>query len=102
MERALEDGKHDAGLADDEVRGGRGWHHHMTMTLLAMLFLLKLELTWQKHAPLLTVPDVREILEVILPKRHITPQEILELIEQKHGARDSAKQSHHRRYHLRI
>lgn len=74
----------------------------MTMTLLAMLFLLQLNLYWQEKAPLLTVQDVREILEVILPKREITPQEILRLIEQKHRARDSAKRSHHRKHHLRI
>lgn len=92
----------EAGLADYEVRGWRGWHHHMTMTLLAMLFLLQLSLHWQEKAPRLTVQDVREILAVILPKREITPQEILKLIEQKHRARDSAKRSHHRKYHLRM
>ena len=102
MERALEDAKGQAGLADYEVRGWRGWHHHMTMTLLAMLFLLRLTIKWQGKAPWLTVQDVREILEVILPKRQITPQEILELIEQKHKARDSAKRSHHRLFHLRM
>ena len=112
MERAIEDAKGESGLADYEVRGWHGWHHHMTMTLLAMLFLLQLNLYWQEKAPLLTVQDVREILsagvavsnfpEVILPKREITPQEILKLIEQKHQARDSAKRSHHRKYHLRI
>lgn len=102
MERAIEDAKGEAGLADYEVRGWRGWHHHMTMTLLAMLFLLELNLHWQEKAPLLTIQDVREILEVILPKREITPQEILRLIEQKHRARDSAKRSHHRKYHLQI
>jgi len=102
MERAIEDAKGEAGIADYEVRGWRGWHHHMTMTLLAMLFLLELSLYWQEKAPLLTVQDVREILEVILPKREITPQEILQLIEQKHRARDSAKRSHHRKYNLQI
>jgi SRSO17 transposase len=102
MERALEDAKGEAGLADYEVRGWRGWHHHMTLTLLAMLFLLRLTLKWQGKAPQLTVQDVREILEVILPKRQITPQEILDLIERKHQARDSAKRSHHRMYHLRM
>jgi len=102
MERAIEDAKGEAGLADYEVQGWRGWHHHMTMILLAMLFLLQLNLHWKEKAPMLTIQDVREILEVILPKREITPQEILRLIEQKHRARDSARRSHHRKYHLRI
>lgn len=102
MERALEDAKGEAGLADYEVRGWRGWHHHRTLTFLAMLFLLRLTLKWQGKAPRLTVQDVREILGVILPKRQITPQEILEVIEGKHRDREAAKQSHHRRYYLRM
>ena len=47
-------------------------------------------------APNLTVQDVREILEVILPRRKITSKEILEIIEKKHKARLSARLSHHR------
>jgi SRSO17 transposase len=35
VERALEDGRGEAGLADYQVRGWTGWHHHMAMTLLA-------------------------------------------------------------------
>jgi predicted nucleic acid-binding protein len=50
-----------------------------------------------KKAELLTVQDVKEILEVILPKRVITEKEILEIIEEKHRARYSARMSHHRR-----
>ncbi len=53
-------------MADYEVRGWLGWHHHMTMVLLAMLFLLILQLKWKDKAPMLTIQDVREILEVIL------------------------------------
>jgi SRSO17 transposase len=37
VERALEDAKGEAGLDQYQVRGWTGWHHHMTMTLLAML-----------------------------------------------------------------
>lgn len=32
-------GKGDAGLADYEVRSWVGWHHHMTLSLLALFFL---------------------------------------------------------------
>jgi hypothetical protein len=50
------------GIHHDEVRGWRGWHHHITLTLLAMLFLLRLTLTWQDKAPRLTIQDVRDII----------------------------------------
>jgi SRSO17 transposase len=42
IERAFEDGKGIAGLADYQVRSWTGWHHYMTMTLLAMLYILML------------------------------------------------------------
>lgn len=33
-------GKQEVGLDDDEVRGWRGFHHHMTLVMLAMWFLV--------------------------------------------------------------
>jgi SRSO17 transposase len=101
MERAIQDAKGEVGLDEYELRGWRGWHHHMTMTILAMLFLLELQIDWKPKAPNLTVQDVREILEVILPRREITSKEILEIIEQKHKARISARPSHHRKQKLK-
>jgi SRSO17 transposase len=101
MERAIQDAKGEAGLDEYELRSWRGWHHHMTMTILAMLFLLELQLDWKPKAPELTLQDVREILEVILPKREITPEDILKLIEQKHKAKLSARRSKHRKSELK-
>jgi len=97
IERAFEDGKGEVGMADYEVRGWTGWHHHMTMVLLAMLFLLILQLKWKDKAPMLTIQDVREILEVILPKRSITKRDILDIIKEKHKTRESARRSHHKK-----
>jgi len=84
-------------MADYEVRGWTGWPHHLTMVLLAMLFPLILQLKWKDKAPMLTIQDVREILEVILPRRRITNQDILEIIKEKHKARESARRSHHKK-----
>ena len=91
MERAIQDAKGEAGLDEYELRSWRGWHHHITMTIVAMLFLLELQLVWKPKALELTLRDVREILEVILPKREITADEILKLIEQKHKAKLSVQ-----------
>ena len=68
----------------------------MTLSLLAMLVLLMLTIDLGKKAELLTVQDMKEILEVILPKRVITEKDVIELIKEKHIARHSAKMSHHR------
>lgn len=39
IEEFIESGKQDAGLADYEIRSWVGWHHHMTLSLLALGFL---------------------------------------------------------------
>ena len=97
IERTFEDGKGIAGLADYQVRNWTGWHHHMTMTLLAMLYLMVLSIDLGKKVEFLTVQDVKEIFEVIMPKRHVTSEELVQLILEKHKRRLSARRSHHRR-----
>jgi len=102
IERALEDGKGEAGMADYQVRGWTGWHHHMVMTLLAMLFILKMVVKWGEKAEMISVQDIKEVLEVILPRNEITEDEILAIILEKQRARLSARKSHHRRNGFRI
>jgi len=102
IERALEDGKGEAGLADYQVRGWTGWHHHMVMTLLAMLFILQMVVKWGEKAEMISVQDIKEVLEVILPRNEITEEEILAIILQKQRARLSARKSHHRRNGFRV
>jgi SRSO17 transposase len=97
IERTLEDGKGEAGLADYQVRGWTGWHHHMVMTLLAMLFILRMVVKWGEKADIISVQDIKEVLEVILPRNEITEEEILAILLHKHQARLSARKSHHSR-----
>jgi len=39
IEELFKDGKGDVGLGHYEVRGWVGWHHHMTLAILALWFL---------------------------------------------------------------
>jgi SRSO17 transposase len=98
VERAIQIGKSGAGLDEYELRHYTGWHHHQTMTLLAMLFLLQLRIKLADKAPMLTIEDVREILQVILPKEEFSPADVLKFIEDRHRARAAAKTSHYLRY----
>lgn len=44
--------KNETGLDEYEVRSWQGWHHHITMALLAGIFLLRLQQEWgEKDAP---------------------------------------------------
>ncbi len=96
IERTFEDGKGIAGLEDFQVRSWTGWHHHITMTFLAMLYLMMLSIDLGRKADFLTVQDVKEIFEVIMPKRRVTSEELVHLILEKHKRRLSARLSHHR------
>ena len=52
IETEFETDKDDVGLDEYEVRGWMGWHHHITLCLLASAFLLSLQQEWgEKDAP---------------------------------------------------
>jgi SRSO17 transposase len=50
VETALEEGKGETGMDHYETRSWPGWHHHMTHSGLAHLFLMRLRLRWQKKS----------------------------------------------------
>ena len=89
--------KYVGSLEDYEARFWRSWHHHVAMSLLVMLAVLMLQLELKTKADMLTLQDVKDILEVIMPQREISEREILKLIKAKHKARFSASESYHRR-----
>lgn len=89
IERNFQDAKSEAGLADYQVRGWRGWHHHVAMVMLAMLFILREKLL---HAPkLVELPlsagDIVFLLTQMLPRRIKTPDDALDILEQRRSAR---------------
>jgi SRSO17 transposase len=43
IETCFEVGKQEVGMGDYEVRSWRGWHHHMTLVLLSLAFLVRLQ-----------------------------------------------------------
>jgi SRSO17 transposase len=52
IETCCEDGKQSLGMGDDEVRGWRGWHHPMTLCILAHFFLVRACLRLKKSSRL--------------------------------------------------
>jgi SRSO17 transposase len=51
MERVFEDAKGQCGLADYQVQGWLAWHHHVTMVMLAMLFMSCTRFLWTPICP---------------------------------------------------
>jgi SRSO17 transposase len=97
IKRSIEDAKGVGSLEDYEARSWISWHHHIAMSLLAMLAVLMMQLELKVKADMLTWQDVKDILEVIMPQREIGEREILKIIKAKHKARLSASESYHRR-----
>jgi SRSO17 transposase len=50
IETAFQQAKGEAGLDEYEVRGWLGWHHHVTLALLATAFLLQVQQEWGEKA----------------------------------------------------
>lgn len=87
IERAFEDAKSSLGLSDYQLRGWRGWHHHMTLVLMAHLFLLREKIHNAEAYPLLSMQDVVTMLAFYLPKRDVTEDEMLRQLEIRHRKR---------------
>lgn len=90
IERAFQDAKSELGMAQYEVRGWRGWHHHITLCCLALLFTLKERVAAVDKVPLLSVRDIVELLAFYLPRRTRDEQQVLALLEARHVAREKA------------
>ena len=50
VETALEEAKGEVGMDHYETRSWLGWHHHMTLSILNHLFLVRLQLIFQKKS----------------------------------------------------
>ena len=95
IERAFQDAKSELGMAEYEVRGWRGWRHHIAMVCLAMLFVLKERLLAAGPTPLLSARDIVELLAYYLPRRNRNEEEIFRAMQLRHShrAKDIARRA---------
>jgi len=100
IERSFEDGKSEIGMADYQVRGWLAWHHHMTLVMMAMLFMLEEKLLHKESYPLLSCSDIEILLACFLPRRDVTIEEVVRKMEARHRARKAAIDSAYRRQKL--
>jgi SRSO17 transposase len=87
VEQSVKDAKSELGMAEYQVRTWRAWHHHMTLTMLALLFMLQQKLSHQEDSPLLSCSDIRFILAHTLPQKVVSKDDVLDMIEQRHHRR---------------
>ena len=87
VERCFQDAKSECGMADYQVRKWRGWHSHMTLVMLSMLFMLHEKVYHQDDYPLLSCADVEDLLAHFLPRRDTTVDAVLSHLERRHEQR---------------
>ena len=98
VERSFQDGKSYCGMADYQVRLWSGWHHHMAMVMIAMLFMLEERLLHKEDTPLLSCADIVIILRNLLPRAAVTEADVLDQISTRHRSRQAAIESAERIY----
>lgn len=93
IERTFEDAKGECGMADYEVRGWNGWHHHMALVLMAQSFLLDERIRNCEDVPLLSCADLVELLSAALPSRRNSIDDVAAAMERRHRKRQAAIES---------
>lgn len=93
VEQALRNAKSEAGLGDYQLRLWPGWHHHMTMVILAMLFMFEVCQEHKEDLSLLCCYDIVEVLRVLLPRGNVTYDDIVRQLEERHKRRQASKDS---------
>ena len=96
IETCFENGKQEIGLGDYQVRSWTGWHHHMTLCILAHFFLVRLQIRLKDAAPQLTLPQAILLLKAALAQPQPDAAKALEIINY-YGRRHHAAYLSHRK-----
>lgn len=97
IETCFENGKQEFGLGDYQMRSWTGWHHHMTLCILAHFFLVRLKSRLQDKAPDLTLPQTMLLLKSVLPQPTLDTENALEIVTYYQRRHEAAHQSHRKR-----
>ena len=90
VERPFQDAKQQCGMGEYQARGWHAWHHHMTLVMLAMLFMTEQRIRYVDDIPLLSCNDITEVLKFFLPRRDVTEKEVLKQIAIRHEKRQAS------------
>lgn len=97
VEQCFREGKQELGMGAYEVRSFRGWHHHMTMVLLAQFLLVRIRVEYKEELPGLTLPQVRLFVEVGIKSRRRTLLWVVEVVGYRQRRNHAAYLSHRKR-----
>ena len=96
-ESCFEESKQELGMGDYQVRSWTGWHHHMTLVILAHFFLVRIRLNLGDKAPALTLPQTVLLLRALLPKPDLDEQLALDIVRYRQRNNHAAYRSHRKK-----
>lgn len=98
IERSNQDGKSELGWDEFQATKYRAWEHQLALTILASWFIADTRLDWMSRyqqdaallahyetdvLPLLSVGNVRELLQAAMPLPQLTPEQAVQLVIEK-------------------
>jgi SRSO17 transposase len=98
IEEDFELAKGEVGLDHYELTRYRGWYHHITLSLMALAFLKAVQREWGKKGAPTSVPEVRQLLEVVLPQRRWDATAAIAWWEHQRRRKAAARASHTKRW----
>ncbi len=95
VERAFQDGKSELGMAQYQVRSWEAWHRHMSIVMMAMLFVVKKKTYMRETFPFITVSDIVVYFSVAIPDKKSRGDGMEEILHKRNERR---RQEHERLY----
>ncbi len=63
------------------------WYHHITLSIMALHFMLDQRIRQHQEIPLLSCPDIKLFMALLLERKVDDPSEAWELLQARHKQR---------------
>ena len=100
IERSFQDAKNEVGLDEYQVRKYEAFYHHMSLSMLAYLFLTERRMSFTGKIDFLSCADIKKFLEFLIPNKAKTLEDLYIQMLIRHKKRQASIDSARRRQTL--